>query len=384
MFYFKKWPFRVIPETSAEIWAGRQLLYATLERLFIRGLSRGRSAFYCMWGYLGAGKSHSLIHFSNKMKNEGYYCIVSPFPRTLKSYFDIYYHGFLSAVDSLDIIKYASLLYQKKSEGNLDPNQMDILLFFNEHITNNWLDMSVVLSKLGRQYTLTDNIRDPLCLAALRWLSGGRISRTELNSLGVSNSLKEDYDYVRATQCIIRLLTYSDIEIQHKKGFFWIMDDCHYLGTLRTKRDMKKLNLIQQSIRDVFDGCPDNLLLLLSFTTRDSSTVESLLISDIKTRISQRIEVPPFTVEQAHQFVLDLINHSMFSKDNTKNSYYPYTETSLNHAIKLISEVTDLTPRNVMKFFDQITLRAEDEIYPKTISVDIVDDYKDYSIFSST
>jgi hypothetical protein len=99
-----------------------------------------------------------------------------------------------------------------------------------------------------------------------------------------------------------------------------------------------------------------------------------LLIEDLQSRVSRVIQIPPLTLEESLEFISDLISNEKFrNEENVEDKYYPFTKESLKLTIQLISKQgDDLTPRNLMKYFDNLTSRAQDEIYPNKITTEFV------------
>jgi len=369
--YFKSWPFKVVPERSSEVWADRKDLLKQLNFLVKDSIEKGRSSICCFWGYVGAGKSHSLFYLKWLLEkaNESF-LIYSPMPKQVRKYADLYQQGFFKPLSFLALSKMAAEIWKRLSKG-LDPrNEIATLEKLTSDIADGWIDFGQAIMNLGRIVALTGSVRDPVCLAVEAWLSGVRLSRTELRLLGVSDSIKEESDFVRATSSIIRLLTYRKNECTGYRNVFWVLDDFHSIATLKTSP--KAFHQVQQGLKDAFNACPDNLCLILSFASRDSSKLDELLIEDLASRVSRRIQVPPLSDEEAAEFIVDLINFKDFKKDDDGDTYFPYTKDAIQKTIELCKERTDCTPRNLMKWFENLTSAAESEIYPKRIDVDFV------------
>ena len=374
--YFKSWPFKVVPERSSEVWADRKDLLKQLDFLAKDSIEKGRSSICCFWGYVGAGKSHSLFYLKWLLEkaNEGF-LIYSPMPKQVRKYADLYQQGFFKPLSFFALSKMAAEIWKRLSKG-LDPrNEIATLEKLTSDIADGWIDFGQAIMNLGRTVALRSSIRDPVCLAVEAWLSGVRLSRTELRLLGVSDSIKEDSDFVRATSSIIRLLTYRKNECTGYRNVFWVLDDFHSIATLKTS--LKAFHQVQQGLKDAFNACPDNLCLILSFASRDSSKLDELLIEDLASRVSRRIQVPPLSDEEAAEFIVDLINFKDFKKDDDGDAYFPYTKDVIQKTIELCKERTDCTPRNLMKWFEKLTSAAESEIYPKRIDVDFVSKFFD-------
>jgi hypothetical protein len=372
--YFKSWPFRVVPERSSGVWADRKNVLADLNSLIKDTKEKERSSICIIWGYIGAGKSHSLFHLKELVgKNEESVFILSPMPKEIRKYGDLYQYGFFKPLNFLLLSRIAGDVWSKLSEGLGPRNEVDTLEKISTEIAGGWIDFAQAIANLGRIVSLTGSIRDPICLSVEAWLSGTRLSKSELRSLGISNCLKEETDFVRATSSIIRLLTYKKNGCSGFKSVFWVLDDAHYLATLKTSP--KVFNQIQQGLRDSFDACPNNLCLILSFAARDALKLDELLVEDLTSRVSRRIHVPPLSDEEAFEFISDLINSKDFKKDGHEDAYFPYSREAINRIIQLCKERTDLTPRNLMKLFEDITSAAETKIYPQRIDTDFVSNF---------
>jgi len=340
----------------------------------LKGCSeKKRSSICCIWGYFGAGKSHSLFHFKWLFEKEGRtFVFYSPLPKQMKRYAHLYQYGFFNAMSFLSFSKVAADIWRKLNPRGIDEKgEMKALEIVNNEISDNWLDMAQVVMTLGRMTALTGSFRDPLCLLAQAWLSGERLSKRQLRDLGVVSNLVDDSDFVRATSCILRMLTYKGNQCNGYDSVFWMLDDCHFFAAIK-KASQKKFAAIQQSLRDVFDACPNDLCLILSFASRDVTKFRELLIEDLLNRVTAQVEIAPLTLEDSLDFVLDLINNEKFGKEKPEDKYYPYTEDAIKSITRYVSQEADLTPREIMKHMDKITATAEKEIYPKRITSDFV------------
>ena len=369
--YFKNWPFRVVPERSSEVWADRKKVLSDLISLVKDTEEKDRSSICIIWGYVGAGKSHSLFYLKGltEKKAESFF-ILSPMPKEIRKYADLYQYGFFKPLSFFALSRIAGDVWSKLSEGLGPRNELVTLEKISAEIAGGWIDFAQAIANLGRIVSLTGSIRDPICLSVEAWLSGVRLSKSELRLLGISNSLKQETDFVRATSSIIRLLTYRKNGCSGYKKVFWVLDDAHYLATLKTSP--KAFNQIQQGLRDSFDACPNDLCLILSFAARDALKLDELLVEDLISRVSSRIQVPPLSDEEAFEFVSELINLEDFKKEGNEDACYPYSKEAIHRIIKLCKDRTDLTPRNLMKLFEDVTTAAENEIYPNRIDVDFV------------
>jgi len=372
--YFKNWPFRVVPKRSPDIWADRKKLFQEMSAAFKDTVEKKRSTFLGVWGYVGAGKSHSLLHFKTMFERENKNIVIySPLPKEMRRFADLYQQGFYNAVNSIAVAKAASDVWTKFNPKGVDlQEEMKAIETVTNEITCGRIDIASVILALGRGVTVSRSVKDPTCLLAQAWLAGERLSKKDLRSLGVSGNLSDDSDFVKAASSVIGLLTYQSDKFREYGSLIWMLDDCHYFAEIK-KQSQRNFAAIQQGIRDMFDLCPDNLCLTLSFASGSFSIIKELLIEDLQSRVSRMIQVPPLSVEESQEFIVDLISSEKFRSENCQSDvYYPYTKESIRLIIQFVSKQSDLTPRNLMKHLDDLTSHAQNEIFPSKITGDFV------------
>ncbi len=372
MSYFRAWPFRVVPESAPEIWADRKEVLEAYRKIIDEIVRRRRSLITIVWGEFGAGKSHSLLHVRWRLQSQlNCHVVYCPLPKQMRQFSDLYRQGFVGALNFYDVAKAAATLWKRVNPSGIDARrELDSVERISKEICGGWSDFAQVISTLGRIVALTGSTTDPQCLAATAWLRGQRLSTRDLRLLGASSNLTYDADFVRATIALVRLFVYQSIE-QHP--FFWLLDDCHFMAGM--KPGQKGLAQIQQGMRDVFDGCPTNFGLVMAFASKDSSHLEELLIGDIRSRTSYRIEIPILTREEAIEFITDLVNDSAVRLTNQGPSSFPFKPAAVDKFVDLLSRTKDLTPREIMKAIDQLVALAEAKLYPKKIDELFVSDF---------
>ena len=113
--HLREWPFQIVPSpTFYKIWAGRNEIKQTLTEMFKRVQQRDPSTIYLLWGYYGAGKSHSLRYFQWKLSNDNQYPTFTgyhEFPTSVKKFVEIY-QSFITKVNFQDIERVAKLVHE--------------------------------------------------------------------------------------------------------------------------------------------------------------------------------------------------------------------------------------------------------------------------------
>jgi hypothetical protein len=357
--YFHAWPFGVTPEKHSAIWADRQDLFDILNDLFQNFAERKRSYVQPLWGYLGAGKTHAIWHFSYLLEKEQRLTFIySKFPTQVRNFLELYQDGFVPSFDFEVFIKNCSHLW-----NNLTQNKDEEEAFFwiLDQIAHKSYDFAQVVYNLAKMWSISPMkaLRDPLFGSSRMWLQGAKLGRRDMSAIGVTNNIQNDSDAALALGGIIRLLTSQ--QSSEKGGVIspivWIMDDSHVLFA----RPSKEQELIQRGIRRTVDECPTNLLILMSFATPDPEKISGGMIDDLKTVSAHSIiEVPPLSREEASIFVKDLINHENFKRHDVTDEFYPYTKEGLRSAIKeIVNKGVDLLPRNIIKCFEHLTDEAQ-------------------------
>lgn len=307
---------------------------------------------------------------SSIFKEKGYgEFLYYPFPKEAKNFSDVYKQAFIPEFDFLRFGMVCKVVYEKiKKSGDSLRESENI----TRSLANGSLDLFKIIYNTGKLFSLNEleAIDDPYFLLVRQWFMGQKMSKQDLKKLGVTRSLENDMDFVRTLSSIIRIMTsfYAG-----KKVVIWALDDCQFIGIM----DNKTKNLIQQGLRDSFDASQNGLCLILSVTSRDPELLESLLIDDLKSRMSpSKVYVPALEKKEAETFIKDLVNHPRFRSEQATGTWYPFVQESVKEAISRISEITDLIPREIMKFFDEITNEASNNKL-RVIDIKFVTSYFD-------
>ncbi|MBI3842079.1 MAG: hypothetical protein HY295_02865 [Thaumarchaeota archaeon] len=223
-------------------------------------------------------------------------------------------------------------------------------------------DAGELFKRLGVQA-----MKESYFVAIRQWLSGQKLTKSDLKKLGIMHYLENDADYVKAFGCIISILT---SEFNDKQLVVWALDDSQFLEIL----DSKSKNLIQQGLRDAFDASQRGLCLIISISKRNPK-IEEILIDDLRNRTSpSAIELMQLSEKDAIIFVKDLINDKRYKLEEKRDEWYPFEQKSVKETITSIKRIEDLIPRNIMKYFDNIATIASNKKLDR-IGVEFVRNY---------
>jgi len=342
----KEWPFQIVPSpTFYKIWAGRKEIKQTLIQMFRRVQQRDPSTIYLLWGYFGAGKTHSLRYFQWKLSNDkanptfiGYH----EFPTSAKRFIEVY-QSFINKINFQEIEHVAKLVYEnfQQEYGS------DAVESFNEKISNYNDDFTNAIIAL---------VHGEEKATVHRWIRAENVYISELRKVNIKKRMEDDEDIFGLFSNLVRLLTYKCAELPTFKCIIWMMDDFQKIEDL--KEDHK--NTIRNGLNSLFNNCPERFCLVLSFTSRGVSAIKGLLSEALIERLplAPYVTVPPMSKEEAKDFVVDILKQFR-SEDVPPDEYFPFSSQSIDDIIDFTASRGVLLPRNVMRSFDAVLDKAE-------------------------
>jgi hypothetical protein len=347
--FLKEWPFQIVPSpTFYKIWAGRNEIKQTLIKMFERVQQRNPSLIYLLWGYFGAGKTHSLRYFQWKLSNDkifptlvGYH----EFPVSAKKFIDVY-QGFITSINFHEIERVAKIVCEhlhEKHGDNVIKQINDEISHYNGDFTN------AVISLANNKETAI--IR--------RWICAEKVYLTDLRKASIEKRIEKDEDVFNLLGCLVRLLTYKCDELPTFKSIIWMIDDFHEIEALKESyRDV-----IRHGLTSIFNSCPEHFCLVLAFTSRSITVVKGLLSESLLERLplASLVSIPPMTKEEAREFILDLLRQFR-PEEKPPDEYYPFSLEAINDIIDFTAKRGVLLPRNIMTSFDVVLNKAEELI----------------------
>jgi len=358
--YFKKWPFAIVPEEHANVWADRHSLYSQMKGLFEDFGQNNISFVQLLWGYLGAGKTHTLRHFQYALENKKNTTFVySRFPVGAKSFYELYRDGFVQSFNFGMFVKKCADIWKTLTA---EKDEEDAFLWILDRFAHQSYDFAQVICNLGRIWSISpaEALRHPSFGLSRMWIQGAKLGLRNMREIGVTKNIKNDDDAVFSLGVLLRLLTQGMANNEEAVTVIWMLDDSQVLLGNKT---------IQRGLRRAIDESPRRLLILISFATTDPEKIRLGLSDELRTVCSPSLlEVPPLDKTEAFQFMVDLINDPNF-KEKGKDKFYPYTEEAIEELIKnMMDKGIDLLPRNINKCAGHLTSQAEKE------SVERIDD----------
>lgn len=348
--YFKKWPYGIVPEEKVSTWADRHNLFGQIKDLFKNFAEKRISFVQPLWGYLGAGKTHTLKHFKFLLEDrQNLIFIYSKFPMQAKNFYELYRDGFVQSLDFGMFVKKCSNLWKNLM---VDKEEEEAFLWILDRIANKSYDFAQVIYNLAKLWSFSpvEALRHPYFGLSRMWLQGAKLSSRDMRKIGVTKDIRNDQDAVLSFAGIFRLLTSEEAGVKVVANV-WMLDDSQAL--------LGK-ELVQHGLRRAIDECPRNVLILISFAMTDPEKIRIGLIDELKTVCASSIlEVPPLTADEAFEYIVDLINLEEFKVPNT-DRFYPYTKEVIAEIIsKMKDNGIDLLPRSMNYCFGHLTNEAE-------------------------
>lgn len=353
---FKDWPFQVVPdERFVEIWADRKEVLADIHNL-LQGFSRRKqSTINLLWAWFGAGKSHTLRHMQYlcRTKYQTIIPIYTEFPKSVKSFFDVYRY-FINGI-GFELFKEIVA-------------EVPVTL-------SDFSDFPEIMTAVDMISTGELQEKD----IAWRWMRGDKIYSQTLRRYNLDMRIETCDDAVRAMALILRLLEKSG----KYSRVLWMIDEFQRIGVEKNPiwED------VNTGLHSTFNACPNALSLFLSFSVHEKQDMIGLLSREIIDRIgiSKIVRVPQMSRQDAFAFVADLMFAFRPDIYNLPAAYFPFTEDAVRFVLLLIERNAELKPRSIMQYFNVILERAEPEIAMHKMSLITIDYVKqilqDYDLF---
>lgn len=326
---FKEWPFQIVPdEKYASHWAGRVKTKQELEKLRRSILLAPKSSIFILWANFGMGKTHTLLFLKNKcLEGTNIVPLYVIMPKRVTGFLDLY-----GAI--INELPFDFLIQQLNRLGNTAPNGVALHPMFNRCPSV----VNALLAMRGNEIERT--------IIARQWLQGKPgLTASNLHSIGVFGRIKSVEDCLNSLQSLISLMTFNNA-----KRTLIMIDEYQRIGELR----QSVLHEINASIRSLYNCCPTNLEVILSFSFGNKDNVKFLLSDELRVILNpQTINLDVLSIEEGIEFLQDLFYQFRINENGTNKSY-PFTESSLKQIVAYINTKKSITPRRLMLYTDYV------------------------------
>jgi len=329
-------PFRVGPEVdpSKLIWVGRNDLKQKIKQRINYGIKTSPSRLVLNWGSYGSGKTHAANfftrtdfiknNFEGKTKN-----LKINLPRSSKNAVQAFLRALLGQLNFDNIIKdFAEL------EGKFPDNIEQIIeSSTQDSIIAEFLKLFV---KKGHYFENNKEVFEKqIPYNSLKdVLYGNKIDKATQNQLQVTIGLDDDEQIVNLLSGIFNCITYD--KNLYKAVFLWI-DEFEDINTLPKSTQDRFTTFLRQ----LFDKTPNNLNIFINFTLKTFAEIEDLsyqLGEALANRTNVYIEFDLLSIEDAKDYLLELLNHEKFRPQNGDKTFAPFTSSAVTDVLEKIGK----------------------------------------------
>lgn len=323
-------PFRLTPPLNPEeiIWVDFNELKLKLEERIKIGISTSPSSIVLNWGSYGIGKTHAALYYSRTSRLADVAkelgcreakCVKVNLPRTTKDPVQAFLRAFLGHI-RFETIK-----------SDFD----DLKSIFNDKI-------QLILDSISNDAIITKIFKkiveenDPETIILIEDYFYGDSKKGVLERLDLPYGLQDDEQVVNLFSTYINAITYE--KKLYSSFFLWI-DEFEDIDVL-SKSNQERFTTF---LRQLIDKTPNNLTIFLNFSPKPFSTKEDLsrtLGDALSTRLRSQIDFKEPSVDQAIDYIDELLNHSFFRKETTTNRFQPFTKDSVEYVLNHINRRT--------------------------------------------
>jgi len=167
---------------------------------------------------------------------------------------------------------------------------------------------------------------------------------------------------MRILSVVIKLLA-AAAQCQNRHGCrtLWLLDEFQRIE----RAGRAALQEINTGLHSLFNACPNNFSLFLSFSGRpERSNLPAWFTDELRDRIGRTkvMVLPPLQPSEAMMFVKEILAHARSSDRSPKNPYFPFHKDACEAIIAEIGAKEELKPRAIMHAFNAVLQEAEPRI----------------------
>lgn len=325
--YLTEWPFDVVaPNRDRLVWADRESFRRDVDRLIRRWGRHDTSSLNVMWANFGAGKTHTLRYIEAQVPRNYLVC-AAVLPQSVRTFVDVY-RAILAGTDVQKVAKAAA--------GQL-----------GDRVQAGRLGLTDAEASLWALATGGDS--DQAVLAE-RWFRGVRLSRSEMNRVGVRTNILGNDEAVAALTAIIR----ASIQSSNRRVVI-LVDEFQRVGELTDRA----LNQVNQGIHTLYNENPRGVSILLSMSFGRAENVKYHLTPEVRSRVDpEQLHLDHLSLPEVRTFVVDLLG-AYRTLDAPEDLLAPFSGGAVDavaHAIEPIG----ITPRRLMQGLGRVVEDALD------------------------
>jgi hypothetical protein len=349
-YHFREWPFQTHPgEEAAAIWADRKELLRQMNRLLEDAVELSPSTVHPLWGWWGAGKTHTLKYLAiqGRKMEKPCFSVYVELPVECRSF-----RGFYTAV-------WNGLASEQRILGDL------FLEVHNEVLRGNKHDfISKICPQLPDFYKAMYYLFSPGSQyedKARIWLSGEKLDskvKKDLEMIGLSTFIDTDERAIVAVQSLIQMVAAS----RKWSRFLLLVDEFQRLSRLTSNYRAN----FQIALDRLFNGCPKHLTMILAYSARSQDRIERLVSGGLHSRMGakERLSVGLLEKDEAVTFLKELFAaYRDSSSGDEGNPFFPFDEDAIRYIINAMdAKGWHLKPRNLIEVVGRIAKDGRDDI----------------------
>jgi hypothetical protein len=325
-------PFRIGPPLSPTelIWAGFPKLRQSIEKRIEFSMLTTPSRIVLNWGRYGSGKTHAANFFtrtkalsdiSTRIKCAEAKTIKITLPRTSKDPVQAFFRSFLGQISLANI----------KEDLSKVENFTQII---------NAISTDSVICNLFKLIYETDSNK----LENIESYLFGDTTKTMLTKLNLPLGLKDDEQIVNFIGTYLNAITFN--KKLYSAFILWI-DEFEDIDTLNKSSQDRFTTFMRQ----LFDTISNNFLLFLNFTPKTFYNIEDLSLTlgeALSTRAKLRIEFDIPNIDEAKNYIKELISHPINRSSSVENVFFPFNEEVVNY---ILDHIGNLSVRKINEVF---------------------------------
>ena len=276
------WPFNVVPvQDSKLLWADREDLLNQIRRLVRRLGRHPSSTLHLLWADFGAGKTHTLLYLRQLAllnQDSDIHPVYTVLPQEPRSFVDIY----RAIVRGIGFEHLLRVYESVRRNGQEFP-----------FAQTPGLATALEALRIGNH---------ALRETSERWLlADPSLTRKELNDASLPGRIRTTDNALLVLSSVTRLL------LTRNSRVLLMIDEFQRSGKLR-RANLEEMNA---GLHTYFNGCPQGLSLILSFSFGSAATIGYHLNEELRSRADPRVfEIPALDNQSAREFLMDLAEKS--------------------------------------------------------------------------
>lgn len=336
-----RWPFyTTVDESSETIWADREEVKNLVNRFMFQWVRQDRNYIHLVWGDLGAGKSHTLYfirHHFLTQSHLGVLPIRAVMPKEFSGFLEVY-QAIMSALDLDQVAELFSHVYREY--GSRKNITKEIFPYIPDAIN--------VLLQMRSDIELKKRLAET-------WLRGIRLTRSQMETLEISRSIKDTNDCVAMLSGLVKVVAMS--KKYHR--ILIMLDECQ--RTWEAKSAFKVSQKINVGLQTWSDANSNNLTLVLAYKCGREQDFINLISEDIKSRVTYpTISLSLLNSKEALSFVRSLLGQCSIKPIDL--SWGPFGENIVKAVVQHLTKANGTTPRHLMTAFNALLTEYDFQI----------------------